>query len=283
MGWGGEDQNKRTNRAMYKVLLFAFASVLRADPRNVEAVEGPAPSLPNPIVHLEVGAGWTKFKFGEANTTVYSQFRIHNTRPAVLKLTDYFCSGDRFKVYQNGKYIGDTSPTVFDKCKSTTCDPDYAFYHEPWSHFQQALEPGHHNITLRVISSPYKEGYAAIRVDPMMLKCCLSHNQLTLIDTPVPYANAEHACQSFGMKLADVDVFNFNDATQVVFGCGGPSSAAYIKSYWGNTYDHSCLALYTGNAAPGGAISTVMNCNKKLPVLCQGETKSCHHHQFLRA
>lgn len=268
---------------MYKVLLLAFASLLRAEPLNSEALDAPVPLLPNPIVHLDTNAGWTKFKFGAANTTVYSQFRIHTHGPTVLKLTDYFCSGDRFMVYHNGHFVGNTTKTIFDECKSTTNDPDYAFGHEPWSKFEYALQPGHHNITLRVITSPYREGYAAIRVDQMLLKCCLSLSGLTMIDTPVPFAGAEHACRTFGMKLADVDVFNFNEATQVVFGCGGPNSAAYIKSYWGNTYDNSCLALYTGNAVPGGAISTVMNCGKKLPVLCQGETKSCRGHQFLRA
>lgn len=275
------------NKLFSALAALCLATGAQANVQNMDAADAaplmPAPpQLPNPFVHLNVSGGWTKFKFGAANTSVYSHFLIHNEHPAVLKITDYYCSGDRFMVFDNGRFIGNTSHALFDNCTTTTCDPDHAYYHEEWSHFTYALHAGPHNITLRVIDSPYHEGYAAIRVDPNYMKCCLSLHGLTLIDTRVPYSSAEHACRAHGMELADVDVYNFNDATKVVFGCGGAFSSAYIKSYWGNSYHHSCLALYTGSAAPGGAISTPVSCHEKMPVLCQGKTHSCHH-QFLRA
>ena len=229
---------------------------------------------------VQVGGGWERFTFGNVGST--ESFCFQSKQSMTLKITDYFCTGDKFAVYDNGVHIGDTSPTHFDECKTSTGDADFAFEHGAWSSLSYALAPGHHNVTIKVLASPYKEGYGAIRVDSVYYKCCYSQGGLTLVDTPVPFCEAEAACRAFGMKLADVDVYNFNAATQVVFGCGGQFASAYIKSYWGNTYHDSCLALYTGSAAPGGSISTPVNCDKHMPVLCQGKTSSCSSH-FLRA
>lgn len=278
-----------SQQTMYKFLVstaataavLLCASVANAEILNMNATDATV-GLPNPFVHLHFDEGWTKFKFGAANSTVWSKFIIKNDRAAILKVTDYYCSGDSFEVFDNGVSVGRTSQTVFDNCTSTTCDPDYAYGHKPWSSFSMSLAPGAHNITLKVLTSPYNEGFAAIRIDPLLLKCCLSMSGLTLIDTHVSYSSAEHACSAFGMKLADIDVANFNDATKVVFGCGGAYGSAYIKSYWGTSNKSGCLALYTGSSVPGGAISTPVDCTKKMPVLCQGETTSCHRH-FLRA
>ena len=226
-----------------------------------------------------VGGGWERFTFGEVGSS--ESFCFHSKHPMVLKITDYFCSGDRFAVYDNGVFIGETGPTHWDHCKTSTCDADRAFESGSWSSLTHALHPGHHNVTVKVLLSPYSEGFGAIRVDPVYYKCCYSQSGLTLVDTPVAHCDAEAACRSFGLKLADVDVYNFNAATQVVFGCGGQFASAWIKSYWGNTYQNSCLALNTGVMAPGGSINTP-NCGSHKPVLCQGETRSCMSH-FLRA
>lgn len=248
----------------------------------MEAIQGEVHPHPHKDGRLEVGCGWTQFKFGPCGSTVHPPFCFNSELPTILKITDYFCIGDRFEIYDNGVCIGKSSEACFDECKTTTGCPDFAYEHEQWSSFTASLTPGHHNITIKVLASPYKEGFGAIRVDPMLYKCCLSHSGLTLIDTPVPYHKAEAACRAFGMKLADVDVYNFNDATKVIFGCAGAFGKAYIKSYWGNNYQDSCLAVYTGSAAPGGAVSTPVNCKTALPVLCQGATHSCFD-RFLRA
>jgi hypothetical protein len=264
-----------------------FLAAALCEVQNVNAVEEVADFGRERPCHekdgrLTVGCGWTQFKFGPVGSTVHPAYHFHSDVPTILKITDYYCTGDRFEILDNGRSIGRSSESCFDDCKTTTGNPQHAYENDQWSSFTASLTPGRHNITIKVLSSPYKEGFGAIRVDPMLYKCCLSINGLTLIDTPVSYCNAESACEAFGMKLADVDVYNFNDATKVVFGCAGAFGSAYIKSYWGDNYQNSCLALYTGSAAPGGAVSTPVSCNKTMPVLCQGATTSCFN-RFLRA
>jgi len=232
--------------------------------------------------NLEIGGGWKRFLFGPAGSTVATTFHIHNRRYAYLKLTDYFCSGDEFDIYINGEFAGHSSEARFDECRTKTLDPDHAYFHHAWSHFEYGLEPGTHEVTIVVTRSPYGEGYAALRVDPVLTKCCKSIGDFTVIDTPLPWASAEFACRTFGLRLADVDVFNFNEATKEVFACAGPNSAAYIKSYWGNTYNDSCLALHVGTTAPGGSVNAEGKCSHRLPILCQGHSHSCGG-RFLRS
>lgn len=232
--------------------------------------------------HLEVGGGWKRFLFGPVGSTVATTFHVYNRQFAYLKLTDYFCSGDEFDIYIDGNFAGHSSEARFDNCRTKTLDPDYAYFHRAWSHFEYGLMPGPHEITIVVTRSPYGEGYAALRVDPVLTKCCKSIGDFTVIDTPLPWASAEFACRTFGLRLADVDVFNFNEATKEVFACAGPNSAAYVKSYWGNTYNDSCLALHVGSAAPGGSLNVEAKCSHRLPILCQGHSHSCGG-RFLRS
>lgn len=231
---------------------------------------------------LEVGEGWKSFLFGPVGSTVATTFHVHNRQYAYLKLTDYFCSGDEFDLYINGEFAGHSSRAHFDECRSKTLDPDYAYFHSAWSHFEYGLMPGAHEITIVVTRSVYGEGYAALRVDPVLTKCCKSIGDFTVIATSLPWASADFACRSFGLRLADVNVFNFNEATKEVFACAGPNSAAYIKSYWGNTYHDSCLALHVGSAAPGGSVNAEGKCSNRLPILCEGRSRSCGGH-FLRS
>lgn len=248
---------------------------------NVNAAEGIERVEPDKST-LQLGEGWRRFDFGKAGSFVSTNFIIEVSQPVILKVTDYFCAGDRFAVYDNETLLGESSKAEFDECKTTSNSPDWAYTHSDWSSFSFSLEPGFHTIIIKVLQSPYNEGYGAIRIDPLLLKCCLSMSELTLVDSPTPFASANNACESFGMKLAEVDVYNLNDATKVIFGCAGQFGSAYIKSYWGETYQSKCLALYTGSYAPGGTISSPMDCSTPMPVLCQGQTQSCSK-TFLRA
>lgn len=232
--------------------------------------------------HLEVGGGWKQFLFGPVGSTVAKTFHVYNRQFAYLKLTDYFCSGDEFDIYIDGYFAGHSSEARFDNCRTKTLDPDHAYFNRAWSHFEYGLLPGPHEITIVVTRSPYGEGYAALRVDPVLTKCCKCIGEFTVIDTPLPWASADFACRTFGLRLADVDVFNFNEATKEVFACAGPNSAAYVKSYWGNTYNDSCLALHVGSAAPGGSLNVEAKCSHRLPILCQGHSHSCGG-RFLRS
>ena len=104
------------------------------------------------------------------------------------------------------------------------------------------------------------------------LNTCKFHkNSIHLIKEPLPYHQARCACEELGMELADLDIFNFLDATDVEFQCAGAFKKAWINSWNGDHYNHTCLALSTGVMAPGGSINVPESCHIRLPVLCKAD------------
>lgn len=93
--------------------------------------------------------------------------------------------------------------------------------------------------------------------------------EFTVVTSKVPFCEAEGVCRALGLKLANLTNDNFLAATKDAFRCSGDFSETWIKSWYDNTYNNSCLVLSTGSTAPGGAINVPNNCNICLPVLCQ--------------
>lgn len=218
---------------------------------------------------LSPGGGWTEFSFGAANTTVPTAFDVDQPAPVVLKITDLMCAGDRFAVFDNGVFIGNTTTPANGTCTEVAQDAFTAFTSGNWSMFAQQLPAGNHTITMTVLKSPFGSGTAAIGVSPGYDVCTQTNLGLHVVTTPVGRAEAVDACTVLGIVPADINIYNFDVATALVFGCVGAFKAAWIGSYWQNTYSGSCLALYTGNAVPGGAISVPASCTDPLPVVCQ--------------
>ncbi len=218
---------------------------------------------------LQPGAGWTEFSFGAANTTVPTAFDIDQPAPVVLKIVDLMCAGDRFGVYDNGVFIGNTTSPADRNCTHVSEDAFVAYSSGNWSMFAQQLPSGNHTITMTVLESPFGSGTAAISTSPGYEECSLTELGLHVVTTPVSRAVGTDACTVLGMVPADINIYNFEAATRLVFNCVGAFKAAWIGSYWDNTYNDTCLALYTGNAVPGGAISVPASCTDPLPVICQ--------------
>jgi hypothetical protein len=106
-----------------------------------------------------------------------------------------------------------------------------------------------------------------------MSQCPRELNGLKVVNTPVPHHKAAGVCKALGMKLANLDIYNFLDATTLAFECAGAFSATWINSYFKDNYNKACLALYTGNSAPGGSVNVPACCDEHLPVLCQAITE----------
>jgi len=97
---------------------------------------------------------------------------------------------------------------------------------------------------------------------------CFGGSLTFTVTTPVTFANAPAACAALGLKLADLNVFNWNEATTVAWNCIGANKAGWIHSYATDTYAPSCIQLNTGTTAPGGAV-TVGVCSTLQPAICQ--------------
>lgn len=117
---------------------------------------------------LEVVAdgGWAAFDwYGEG--IVFNRegpIRFTAAGPVTLRVTDDFCAGDRFRIYDNGTEL--ERPT-FDVEPSSSIgqDPSTAFADQRWSSGIYALEPGDHEIVVQVIENPWGMGRAHLRVD----------------------------------------------------------------------------------------------------------------------
>lgn len=119
---------------------------------------------------LIVGAGWSEFNFGLADSSWYIPgenpviFNFTLSQPGILTVADGYLSGDQFKVYDFGASIGYTSSplSIGDGIGSNY---DAAAADPRWSSGRFNLLPGSHQISGLVTVSPYYEGTGALRVD----------------------------------------------------------------------------------------------------------------------
>jgi hypothetical protein len=97
------------------------------------------------------------------------------------------------------------------------------------------------------------------------------YSLVLIIHPQVPFSKARALCRSqeMDLALADVSVGNFVESTSLAFRCNGAFSATWIRSYNGDTHEHSCLALFTSATAPGGSVNIPDSCKKHLPTLCK--------------
>ena len=146
-----------------------YVSAAYADPPIGENGEVGAAGGDPPIT---VGAGWTSFSwsFGGQPFNSEGAFTFTSSTPVIVRVTDAGCTGDQFRIFDNGNAIGDTSPAPLDPdCIMSTTDPNVAFANSNWSSGSFTLGPGAHSITIQTIVNPPHEVQAAmgfIRVDP---------------------------------------------------------------------------------------------------------------------
>lgn len=144
------------------LLLLVLVGTTAADSGNGGGIRRPLA----PVMALTVGGGWTGFEFGEVGSTA-GPFTFTTAGPVVLKVTDAYCAGDRFRVYDNGQLLGDTSYSWMSLCEfpGRTVDPVTAFTSWYYSHGEFSLSAGSHSITIQSLASPFGPGGAFLRAD----------------------------------------------------------------------------------------------------------------------
>lgn len=178
------------NRAMPFRLIIALALLLmalalpssRVSPsafnqtpgHNGSAVNSGALAAP---LAVTVGSGWQSFVWNGIGPVFNSggPFTFSSAGTTTLKVTDAFCKGDQFAVFDFGVQIGVTTAVAAGACAGPTdvFDPDIAFNDPTYSHGVFILGPGNHSITFQVITNPFSSGGAFFRVDLSTFDICL--------------------------------------------------------------------------------------------------------------
>lgn len=115
------------------------------------------------------------FFFGPDETFSPNEFTFNAPAKVILNVTDAFCKGDRFQVFDNGglTVIGTTSVPVDESpdCSSEV-DPEAAFGDATYSSGSFLLEPGPHHIKIKVVDSPFGtgQGYIAVHKAPVVFE-----------------------------------------------------------------------------------------------------------------
>jgi hypothetical protein len=148
------------------------------------AAWGPCPAngfMDTPAVELPivVGAGWSAtsdtppafFWIGDGMPfNNGGPFTYTSALPTAIAVTDDFCPGDQFRIWDNGVAIGDTSFVPGGDCAEL--GPDAAFASESYTSGCFIVDPGSHSVEIQVIVNPFGLGRGYIRVDTLDETIC---------------------------------------------------------------------------------------------------------------
>ena len=111
---------------------------------------------------------WTTTDVGGTGS-VSAVVTFESSTPVLLRVTDAFCRGDEFTVYDRGVAIFDTSKVGTDP----SCDDMPRITRGPgawgdhsYSKGKFLLEPGRHRVKIRITDSPFGAASAFLRIDP---------------------------------------------------------------------------------------------------------------------
>ena len=117
---------------------------------------------------------------------------------------------------------------------------------------------------------------------PLFACPCKPRRGLVIINSKLPFHQAECACQQLGLELANVDIFNFIKLSDLANECLGPNSFAWINSWNDDSYrkqygcrngrkhcKRNCLAFWTGSTDGTGAIAVPRSCHERRQVVCR--------------
>jgi hypothetical protein len=114
---------------------------------------------------------WTLFTFGGPGSFNFEgAFTFWSRHPVLLRVTDGFCRGDRFRVHDRGFPIFLTSRVAIDP----SCDdiplvglPSVAWFDQTYSKGAFLLQPGFHRVRIQAMASPFGGGAAWLWARPI--------------------------------------------------------------------------------------------------------------------
>ena len=133
-------------------------------------------------VHILLDVGWYQFAFGNAATFAFQSFHFRSDDFTAVTVTDAYCEGDAFLIYDQSIPLVPTywnCPYIITPiCQFNVPNPTLAVFDGEHCLGGSNLNPGHHNITIEVLNSPYTGGAGFVRVDTvciyrgLLIFCC---------------------------------------------------------------------------------------------------------------
>lgn len=110
---------------------------------------------------------WRLFRFTNVGAPALTRYEFVALTPFNIEITDIYCTGDIFLVFNSGVPLGQTSiPEVAPTCLNTTSDPEVALANPAYSSGSGPLPSGYYNLTITAVVSPWTAGSGAIRFQP---------------------------------------------------------------------------------------------------------------------
>ena len=109
---------------------------------------------------------WRPFSFGDVGDVINENISV-GVNCGLLKITDAFLSGDRFRVrvLQGASVVAAFTTSVPTTGDSISDDYDAAYASRRFSSGRTQLPPGRYRVEITVIESPFGSGGAALRLD----------------------------------------------------------------------------------------------------------------------
>lgn len=247
---------------------------------------------------LEVDSGWQPFKFGNYSQEVSDKFRFDLTKRGYVWVTDAYCKGDSFLVFDKGKVIGETLDVAEDGCKTNATDPTDAIQNGGFGHFQVNLTKGNHLLSFVVKNSPFLAGEGFVRLDSeykvpgqyypppdpsvtttttdtrpttdptMSARCPITRSNLFIFDMKLNFNDASNMCKSLGLRFAKITSRNVIDAIGLAYDCLGQDVQMWFGEY---TISHKFrfYMIRTGFARGQGSVLGNPNTEERNPFMCE--------------
>jgi hypothetical protein len=135
----------------------------RAQSSNKQSVAG---RLAERASDVAVGTGWIRFRTNERGS-FSRKFLFTAPGPVLVTVTDYLCSGDRYRVFDNDEDLGLTSvPLRTRHCEGSAATPNKGLADPDFTHGVFPVGAGHHVLRFQIVRSPYGGAVSAFRLDP---------------------------------------------------------------------------------------------------------------------
>jgi hypothetical protein len=263
---------------------------------------------------LELNNGWQPFYFGSNGTwalasnssgAFYTDYKV----PVVIRITDAFETGDRFALYLNGTFLGNTTIGTINSATYTTY-PNEAWVQTNYSHGEWLVPAGLHRLTIKVLETVDPLGNGAfIRADvnpaiecgkcrPVCnikgpCKCfpvndpqnphgCCANNppkvspickdtsgMLIMIKGQFTRDQAIEACTQMNLRLAEINSANFEGINQFGFVCNENQVAQSWIRSWNGDNYQNACLVLSSGAFGGTGAINAQPCQAKNYALCQ--------------